>query len=167
VALVTVPGPRSPGLSIGGPTDKVANGSSTIEVAVQNTGHIRLNPAIALALTEPAGAVVSQRSIQMDTFYGQTNSSVEFTLGVLLAPGRYSLALTLDDPALGARTGATRLLVVDAFAGSASAGVQSGGPTNAGPGTPGQTLPLAGYVLGAGLMVAFSVALAPCVRRQR
>ena len=111
--VVTVPGARLPGLAIGTAAHQVAAGRSIVQIAVENTGNIRLKPIVGFTLTDPTGTQVSNATVQMDTFYAHTNAFVEIPLATLLAPGTYSVGLTLDDAGQGAeaRTGAIVLIV--------------------------------------------------------
>ena len=101
--VVTVPGPRTPGLTIGAARHEVVAGRSIVSIAVANTGNVRLKPAVGFTLFDAAGAQVSRTSLQMDTFYARTDTRVEIPLASLLLPGAYTIRLTLDDAAEGAR----------------------------------------------------------------
>jgi hypothetical protein len=60
--------------------------------------------------------------MQMDTFYAHTDTFVEMRLASLLAPGRYTVRLTLDDASEGARAqGYDITLVVEELTESAAA----------------------------------------------
>lgn len=113
--VVTVPGLRSPGLAIGAASHTVVAGTSTVQVAVENTGNVRLKPMVGFSLFDPSGTEISQANLPMDTFYAQTSSSMEFPLAALLRPGRYTVSLTLRDAAQGVREGETGIpLIVEA-----------------------------------------------------
>ncbi len=111
--VVTVPGRRSPRLAIGAATHQVAAGRSIVQIAVENTGNIRLKPIVGFTLVDPAGSLISQATVQMDTFYAHTDAFVEVPLNTLLAPGTYAVGLTLDDAGhgAGARAEAIALIV--------------------------------------------------------
>jgi hypothetical protein len=154
--VVTVPGQRSPGLAIGGATHAVVAGKSVVTIAVENSGNIRLKPAVTFALFDATGAHVSQASFQMDTFYAHTETFVEVPLATLLLRGAYTVRLTLDDAAQGVRADSAAIaLVVDAVteaapgeaAGSGLAGVRQG----AGEGQ--VSLAVLGLVLAAGFVL--------------
>jgi hypothetical protein len=120
--VVTVPGPRTPGLTIGAARHEVVAGRSIVSIAVANTGNIRLKPAVGFTLFDAAGAQVSRTSLQMDSFYARTDTRVEIALASLLLPGTYTIRLTLDDSAEGARAEEAAIpLVVVAVAVSAPA----------------------------------------------
>lgn len=156
--VVTVPGLRSPGLAIGGATDKVVGGTSTVQVAVQNTGNVRLKPIVGFTLTSPTGVEMTHATMRMDTFYSRTASSVEFPLGMLLAPGRYSVAVTLDDPDQGAQVEAAAIPLVVGAPSGPPAGSPAEGPLSVDTSWAGGSLPIAPLVVGAGLLVAFGLA---------
>jgi len=56
--LVTVPGPRTPGLAIGAATHKMFNGTSMVSIAVRNTGNVRLRPVVGFTLFDSSGVEV-------------------------------------------------------------------------------------------------------------
>jgi hypothetical protein len=107
--VVTIPGPRLPGLAIGAASHKVVAGKSTIAVGVQNTGNVRLKPVVDLVLMDASGAEVSKAQVPMDTFYAQTATQVEVPLAALLQPGQYTIRVVLADAATGARAEADAL----------------------------------------------------------
>jgi hypothetical protein len=109
--VVTVPGLRSPQLAIGSATHQVLAGRSIVRVAVQNPGNVRLKPRVGFSLIDAAGSLVSQTTMQMDTFYAHTNTFVEFPIATLLAPGTYTVRLRLDAPP-GAHADAAIVLIV-------------------------------------------------------
>jgi hypothetical protein len=113
--VINVPGDRAPAIAIGGATHKVVDGKSTIAVAVQNTGNVRLTPLGDFTLFDASGAEVSRATIPMDTFYADSATLVEVPLAALLLPGRYTIRLTLDDAAQGVTaTEPAIVLIVDA-----------------------------------------------------
>jgi hypothetical protein len=113
--VITVPGDRAPAIAIGGATHKVVDGKSTIAVAVENTGNVRLTPLADLTLFDASGAEVSKATIPMDTFYADSETLVEVPLAALLRPGRYTIRLTLDDTDQGVTaTEPAIVLIVDA-----------------------------------------------------
>jgi hypothetical protein len=110
--VVTVPGQRSPALAIGEATHKVVAGTSVVAIAVENTGNVRLKPIGEFTLLDSAGAQVSQASVPMDTFYAHTRTLLEVPLAALLLPGTYTVRLTLDDAAQGARADKAAIALV-------------------------------------------------------
>lgn len=94
---VRVPGPWQPGLAIGSASHKIAAERSVVAVEVSNTGNRRLTPPATLVLHDETGAVVSEATVAMDSFYAGTDTKVEITLATILQPGAYTVDLTLDD----------------------------------------------------------------------
>ena len=109
--VVTVPGERSPALTIGEASHKIVAGRSIVGVAVANPGNVRLKPIATFVLLDAAGARVSEASVPMDTFYAHTATSIEVQLDALLVPGTYTVRLALD-AVEGVRAEATATLVV-------------------------------------------------------
>ena len=99
--VITVPGQRSPMLKVGDATQKDVVGVSVVSVAVENTGNIRLKPSVSFTLMNGSGNIVSGSTVVMDTFYAGTATLLEVPLAMLLAPGAYTVRLTLEDPAEG------------------------------------------------------------------
>jgi hypothetical protein len=100
--VVTVPGSRSPGLTVGA-ASYLAGAVSVVSVAVTNTGNIRLKPIVGFTLLDARGAQVAKATVAMDTFYALTATTIEVPLPAPLAPGDYTVHLTLADAAQGAR----------------------------------------------------------------
>jgi hypothetical protein len=154
--VVTVPGPRTPSLSIGAATHEVVAGKSVVSVAVQNTGNVRLKPLVTLALFDGASAQVSTASLQMDTFYAYTNTTVEIAQATLLPPGDYTVTLTLVDAASGARAEKSGIaLVVDlpAVVTPGAGSMTSPGPASVDSGKERSQLPTVGVALALGLLL--------------
>jgi len=101
--VITVPGPRQPGLAIGAASHKIVAERSTVAVAVENTGNVRLKPVADLVLRDASGAEVSRAQVPMDSFYAGTTTLVEVPLAALLQPGRYTVGLILEDAVAGVR----------------------------------------------------------------
>jgi hypothetical protein len=95
--VVTVPGPRVPAMTIGAATHEIVAGRSVVSIAVANPGNVRLKPLVAFALTDAAGGVISHGTVQMDTFYAWTDTTVELSLAALLTPGSYTVRVSLED----------------------------------------------------------------------
>lgn len=96
---ITVPGPRAPGLAIGGASHKVVVDRSTVAIAVENTGNVRLEPVADLVIRDAVGVEVWRARVPMDSFYAHTGSLVEVPLASLLEPGQYTADLLLDEDA--------------------------------------------------------------------
>ena len=125
--VVTVPGERSPRLAIGAATHEVVAGRSIVSAAVENTGNVRLKPVVGFILLDASGAQVSRTSLQMDTFYARTGTTVEVALAAVLLPGVYTIKLTLDDAIGGARADAAAIPLVVVAAAALPAAVEGGG----------------------------------------
>lgn len=168
--VVTVPGARTPSLAIGAATHKVVAGRSVVSIAVDNTGNVRLKPAVGFTLFDAAGAKISEASVQMDTFYAHTDTFVEMPLASLLSPGTYLVALTLEDEAEGAEAAddAIALLV----------GAQTEPPANEGTvpslidvrqntGEGQVSLPIWSIAVAAGILIALIVTWSTATLRRR
>ncbi|MBA2447698.1 MAG: DUF916 domain-containing protein [Chloroflexi bacterium] len=94
---ITVPGPRTPALRFGGATHRTVAENSSVAVAVQNTGNVRLKPAGEFVVNEAAGKELSRVPIEMDSFYAGTETFVELPFGQRLNPGDYTASLALAD----------------------------------------------------------------------
>ncbi len=166
--VVTVPGPRSPGLAIGGATHMVVAGRSIVSVAVENTGNVRLKPVVGFTLFDGAGRQVSQASLRMDTFYAHTATTVELPLASLLAPGTYTVRLTLADAAPRAEASASGIpLVVDALPEPVASGGATPGLIDVLGGVGDSQVPLLALVIAAAALFASAVAVLLAVRHRR
>lgn len=94
---VRVPGPLHPDLELGTARHEVVAGRSVVSVAVDNPGNARLEPAGQVLVRDSAGAVVSRSAVAMGSFYAFTATTVEVTLEEPLAPGTYTVDVTLRD----------------------------------------------------------------------
>ena len=95
--VITVPGARSPDLEIGEATHAVVAGTSVLSVAISNPGNVRLSPLVELTVFDADDRRLNQASVQMDTFYAATDTSVEVVLDTLLRPGTYSIDVVAQD----------------------------------------------------------------------
>ncbi len=165
--VVTVPGARLPGLAIGTAAHKIVAGRSIVQIAVENTGNVRLKPIVGFTLVDPAGTEISHATIQMDTFYAHTNTFVEVPLATLLPPGTYEVGLTLDDAGQGAGTSRGAIaLVVDAPAVAVDGGGVIPGLVDVITGGGGASLTVPAVVLVAATLFAVGAAW-HLVRRRR
>jgi hypothetical protein len=167
--VITVPGDRAPAIAIGGATHKVVGGKSTIAVAVQNTGNVRLTPLGDLTLFDASGAEVSRATIPMDTFYAKSATLLEVPLAALLLPGRYTIRLALDDAVQGVTaTEPAIVLIVDATdAAAAGEGLVPGltEVRQGGGDTPLALLPVVAVLL-AGIIIVAGVGRTVVLRRR-
>ena len=112
--VITVPGVRSPAIVIGEAAHLVVTGASVLSVALDNPGNVRLAPLVGVSLRDAAGEEVSEASVQMDTFYAVTDTTLEVPLDALLRPGTYTVIVALADADQGISMTETRTLVVEA-----------------------------------------------------
>ena len=96
--VISVPGPRLAGLTVGLASAAISAGKSVVSVGVSNSGNTRLAPLASFVLDDPSGVEIARTSIQMGTFYAGTTSTIEAPLTELLAPGTYLVHLALADP---------------------------------------------------------------------
>jgi hypothetical protein len=120
--VISIPGLRSPGLTIAGASHSVVSGKSVVAIGIQNDGNVRLKPLATFTLMDAARSQVSHANVPMDTFYANTTAAVEVPLGTLLQPGTYSVHIVLEDALQGVRVEATRTFVVEASAQPATGG---------------------------------------------
>ena len=132
--VITLPGPREPELRLGAAHHEVVAGKSLVKIAVDNSGNVRLKPAVEFVLRDATRTEISRASVQMDTFYAHTDTFVAMPLAALLPPGRYTVELTLADAAQGVETTGLIDFVVDAPAAIAVGGGTGPALTPVGPG---------------------------------
>jgi hypothetical protein len=99
--VITVPGERSPLLRVGAASHKDVVGVSVVDVAVENTGNVRLKPSVTFTLVDGSGNIVGGSTVVMDTFYADTATFVEVPLAMPLPAGAYTVRLHLEDRADG------------------------------------------------------------------
>ena len=166
--VVTVPGPRRPGLAIGRATHLVVAGRSIVSIAVENTGNVRLKPMVGFTLFDGAGREISQASLRMDTFYAHTTTTVELPLAALLAPGAYTVRLTLDDGASGAEALAPTIpLLIDALPEATGDPNDTPGLIDVLGGVGGSQVPLVAIVIAAAALFASALAVLVAIQRRR
>jgi hypothetical protein len=152
--VVTVPGPRMPGLSIGAASQIDVAGTQILSVALSNTGNVRLKPLVDLTVFDVAGVQASHASVQMDTFYAHTDTFVQVPFMTALSPGVYSVRVTLDDIGQGVHVSLSVPLLITAPAGPSPAASAAAGLTavSQGNGT-GQGFPTWSFALLAALLL--------------
>jgi hypothetical protein len=157
--VITVPGVRAPELMLGEARQEIVAGRSTVKIAVENSGNVRLKPLVAFVLRDATQTEISRTTFPMDTFYARTDTSVAVPLGVLLPPGTYTIELNLSDAAQGIERAAVISLVVDGVA-PITVGGEGPGSIPVGPGGTTQSLALVAIglvitlaVLGLGVVV--------------
>ena len=104
--VITIAGPRAPRLTVGAASHRVVAGHSVVAVEVDNPGNVRLTPLVDVGIFDAAGDRVSVTTIEMDSFYARTASSVEIGLAGLLEPGDYTVSVSMSDALRGASASA-------------------------------------------------------------
>ncbi|MFT4041316.1 MAG: hypothetical protein QM692_24250 [Thermomicrobiales bacterium] len=116
---ITVPGPAEPALAIDGASYMIVPAYAAVLVDVANTGAIRLAPQVEMELTTRDGELVTNGTLQMETFFPQTRTNLEFPLVRTLEPGEYAVTVSLTDEEHGVSAGPVELpLVVEEPAGT-------------------------------------------------
>ena len=125
VAL-TVPGARAPAAAIGRAVHKVVAAGSVLQVALANTGNVRLHPLVSFTIDDASGTTVGTANVALDTFYSHTHAFMEIPLATPLAPGTYRVHLRLTDAAEPAlNEGAELTLSVTSSTGGESPGAEA------------------------------------------
>ncbi len=107
-----VPGPYSPELDIGEASLQAGPTFSLISVGVANTGNQNLSPSYTMVVRDEASVQVLQDDGQIDNFYAGAETAIRGRLEGFLAPGAYSVDLTLTDNRLDEPVVATGLPLV-------------------------------------------------------
>lgn len=95
---IRVPGPLAPGLSL--PTAVLRTtpgGVNYLDLGVVNRGNVHLHLGGTYALVDAAGAQIAGGRLAMDTVYSDTSTVLAVPLAVAMAPGHYTVSLTLSD----------------------------------------------------------------------
>lgn len=98
---IRVPGDLAPAFSLGRATLEQGAGSQVVTVEASNTGNQHLAPAGTLTVTGADAAVISTTELTMGSIYAGTSTEVSVMLDSPLAPGDYTMTLTLADPLTG------------------------------------------------------------------
>lgn len=116
---ITVPGPAEPALSIDGASYMIVPAYAAVLIDISNTGNIRLAPEAEMELTTIDGELLTNGTLQMETFFPQTQTNLEFPLVRTLEPGEYQVTVSLVDDAHAVAAGPVVLpLVVEEPAGT-------------------------------------------------
>jgi len=102
--VVHVPGPASPGLTLGPPRIHAENGvRQVVDLPMDGTGRLLIKPHLAANLANcTTGAVVASLDRQLDTFVPGTSIIYQWPLGnTVLPPGCYRLVATATLPPQG------------------------------------------------------------------
>lgn len=106
---IRVPGALEPGFKFGSASHKISAKHSVVGVDIINTGNANLKPAGEMTIRDGAGKEVSHAPITMGSVYAQDSTRVETTLASTLAPGDYTVDITLTDAATHATSTGTAL----------------------------------------------------------
>jgi hypothetical protein len=162
---IRVPGPLVPGLSL--PTAVLRTtpgGVSYIDLGVVNSGNIHLHLAGTYALADASGAQIAAGPVEMDTVYAHTSTVLAAPLTMALAPGHYTVLLTLSDPnaPVSASSGPLPIDIAAPVAPPMPAAPQSPSPSL-------DLMPLIAGTLGIGLALGavFAAAAYLVIRRSR
>lgn len=93
---ITVPGERTPSVTIGAVGHSYLATKSIVSASVVNTGNVRLKPAGELVVKEEGGAEVIRTNLTMDSFYAGDTTDLEAPFDKALLPGDYLVSLALD-----------------------------------------------------------------------
>ncbi len=93
---ITVPGPRTPALTIGPFEHGFLSSNSVISASLSNMGNVTLKPIGELVVSDMDGEEVSRFPVAMDSVYAGDAVQVEVPFEKALRPGDYRVTLTLD-----------------------------------------------------------------------
>ena len=113
--LITVPGPVTPEFSIGEASLRQSEASNSLLVDITNSGNILVKPAGEIVLTDPNGTTLVTAPIAMGSVYADDSTQIEVPIPALLAPGTYTIDISLADEATGA-SAANPVLALDVTA---------------------------------------------------
>jgi hypothetical protein len=111
--VVTVPGTRSPELEVGNASHEYAAGMSVLSIAVSNTGNVRTQPTVQLILRSAGGVRLTEATVQMDSFYAATDTTVELPLDRPLSAGSYSIDVVAADVQQGVESTSRQTFEID------------------------------------------------------
>jgi hypothetical protein len=153
-------GPRAPALVLGAITHSIVADHSTISMAVDNPGNVRLAPTVELVLWDSTGAEVTRFGIAMDTVYAHTDTLAQIPFTQRLNAGMYTVQVNLVNASgVSASSGKVPLLVAESAPLSvapAPAAAQTN-QTSAAPANSVNGWTIAVMAFGAGLVVMLAV----------
>jgi len=94
---IDLPGPRLPALQIGAISVRTVADRSSIAVAVDNTGNVKLKPSGEFVLWDAAGTEITRFPVVMDSVYAHTDTYAEVPFAERLLAGEYIADLSLTD----------------------------------------------------------------------
>jgi hypothetical protein len=99
--FITVPGPVEPNLEIGAVSlDQTAN-SNALVVEIANTGNVLLKPTGTVTMTRGDEQILTA-PVAMGSVYAGMSTTLELAIPTILAPGDYTVDVTLKDEETGA-----------------------------------------------------------------
>lgn len=125
---VDVPGDRSGAMEVGEAVYYDGPAVDTVQVAVKNTGNIRLAPSATVDVKDASGTSVTGTEMDMDSIYAGTDTIIELPLIKPLENGEYTVSVKLDDAERGVSAEAADLpmtvnIVAEEAAGPTIAGI--------------------------------------------
>lgn len=102
---VTVPGPVTPGFSLGEPFIERDTFAISLVVPIQNTGNVRVAPSGELVVTSDDGDEVTRSSIELGTIYAGHETVIYIPIPDQFPPGDYLVSLDVTDAETGASDG--------------------------------------------------------------
>jgi hypothetical protein len=108
--VVHVPGPASPGLTLGAPKIHAENGiRQVVDLPMNGTGRLLIKPHLTATLAScSTGAVLASLDRQLDTFVPGTSIQYEWPLGsTVLSPGCYRVQAAASLPNQGPKLSST------------------------------------------------------------
>lgn len=113
--LITVPGPVEPKLEIGQVSLKQSANANALQIEIQNAGNVLLKPSGTVTMTSGDEQILTA-PVEMGSVYAGMATTLELPIPVVLAPGDYTVDVTLEDKETGAKAKATAVpLKVEAF----------------------------------------------------
>lgn len=98
---ILVPGEIVHAFEIGEPDIRSAENARTLSVQISNTGNYRVKPAGILSIAGSDGVQVAEVPIEMGSVYAGMNTDISVDLPQQMAPGNYTVELTLVDEESG------------------------------------------------------------------
>ncbi|HEU0163980.1 MAG TPA: DUF916 domain-containing protein [Thermomicrobiales bacterium] len=119
--VIRVPGAETPSFSIGSATYASNQAGTTVSVDITNTGNVFLKPTGTFAVVDGSGRQVLTAPVAMGSVYTGDTTQLQFTFAQPLAPGTYTIELSLKDGTTIASAGTEPLAFTVAAAATATA----------------------------------------------
>lgn len=94
---IRVPGREDPNLKIGAASYHMSPALASVQVALNNTGNVRMVPTVELVLEDATGDEVTSATVDLDSIFPGTATVVEVGLVQPLEPGEYLVSVGLED----------------------------------------------------------------------